>query len=317
MTSPLDGHVPIRLFARDGVRVTWCWLGEARFDEPFFVQTVERLLLDPAALVFAPETGAGPLEEAAVRGGDPSALVFHTSRCGSTLVARMLAAVSRHRVLSEPEPLDALLRLPAEVAPPERRLAWLRGLAAAWAPPPPGRLVVKLEALSALSLPALREAFPGTPRVFLYRDPVEVLASNLALGSLRAGNLAIAARCGLDPRGDDADFAARVLARILRAAIEDQRSGGTLLVRYDELPDAFFSRILAHLGLTLSPEEADAARRASGEDAKAPGRTFAAGAGAAGREPDPSTRAASERWLDGPKAELDEARRAQVARGAA
>lgn len=317
MTTSLDGFVPVRLFVRDGLRVSWCWLGEARFSEPFFSQTVERLLLDPAALVFAPETDGGPLEAAAGSKEAPSGLVFHMSRCGSTLVARMLAASSRHRVLSEPEPLDALLRLPGTAVPPGRRPTWLRGLVSSWAPPPPGRLFLKLEALSTLSLPLLREAFPSTPRVFLYRDPVEVLESNLELGSLRSGNLALAARCGLDPRGDDADFAARVLARILAAAVEDQRSGGTLLVRYDELPGAFFSRVLPHLGVGLSAEEEAAAREASREDAKAPGRRFAAGTPRGGREAGPATRAAAERWLSGPVAALDAARRAQLARGAA
>ncbi|PAV93766.1 hypothetical protein WR25_26873 [Diploscapter pachys] len=40
----------------------------------------------------------------------PSALVFHASRCGSTLIAQLLASQARNIVLSEPPPLDNLLR---------------------------------------------------------------------------------------------------------------------------------------------------------------------------------------------------------------
>ena len=318
MAAPLTGFVPIRLCVREGqLRVSWCWLGEARFEEPFWSQTVERLLRDPATLVFAPETDAGPLREAAQNGAGPSGLVLHMSRCGSTLVARMLAAIAGHRVLSEPEPLDALLRLPGSAVPPDRRLSWLRGLVSTWAPPPPERLFVKLEALSTLALPSLRAAFPAVPRVFLYRDPVAVLSSNLELGALRPGNLALAARCGINPAGGDADFAARVLARILREAIDDQRLGRTLLVRYDELPGAFFSRILPHLGLSLLPEEESVARRAATEDAKNPGQRFVGGTEPGRPEADAETREAAERWLRDPFAQLDAARGAQLARGTA
>lgn len=314
MVPSLSGFVPIRISPRQGgVRVWWCWLGDGRLDEPFFLQTVERLLRDPFNLVFAPETDGGPLEALVDPGTVPSGLVLHTSRCGSTLVARMLAAREDHRILSEPEPLEGVLRLPGTFAAADRRRAWLRGLASAWAPAGGGRLFVKLDAISTLSLPELRQVFPGVPRVFLYRDAVEVLASNLEEGSLRDGNLVLAARCGTHVGGGDADFAARVLARILEAAVADSREGGTLLVRYDELPGAFVTRIAPHLGVVLSPEDEAAARRVSLEDAKAPGRPFRTAA--ARSVVAPQVRAAAERHLRQPFSELEAARARQLARG--
>lgn len=299
--TELEGYLPVRLFLRDGTpRVTWCWFGGTRLEEPFFFQTVERLRRDPANVVFAPETDETSLGE----GADPAGLVLHSSRCGSTLVARMLAADPGTRVLSEPEPFDAALRLPGLPSP--RRTALLRGLVSAWRPRD-GRLSLKLDAASTLDLPLVCESFPGTPRVFLYREPAEVLAANLSVGALRAGNVAFAARAGVDPAiRDDREFGARVLAAILGAAAEDD---GALLVRYDELPGAVFTRILPHLGFRPSAEVIAAMREAAGEDAKNPGRRFTAGLAPPVTD---DVRRAAERWISGPFQRLEAVRSRQL-----
>ena len=42
----------------------------------------------------------------------PSGFIFHMSRCGSTVISQMLAALAEHVVVSEAGPIDALARGP-------------------------------------------------------------------------------------------------------------------------------------------------------------------------------------------------------------
>ena len=53
----------------------------------------------------------------------PSGFIFHMSRCGSTLAARMLAASPRNIVLSEADPIDYVLRAPCATPPSPRPTA--------------------------------------------------------------------------------------------------------------------------------------------------------------------------------------------------
>ena len=135
---------------------------------PFFLDTVQRALWEPYRLLFAPCTSVAALEAVAVRAGSarPAGLVLHTSRCGSTLVCRMLGAMPGTPVLSEPAPCDQALR--AAVATAGTRARWLQWLLAALGA---GGAVVKLDAWSVRERDLLREALPGVPWIFLYPDP--------------------------------------------------------------------------------------------------------------------------------------------------
>src|SRR5687767_15028620 len=103
----LEGWVPLRFLTREGgTFVDWAYLGNERLTDPFFEQTITRCLADPANLLFRHETPIEVLRELYEehRGIEPNGLIFHMSRCGSTLIAQMLAAVSRNIVISEARP---------------------------------------------------------------------------------------------------------------------------------------------------------------------------------------------------------------------
>jgi hypothetical protein len=113
--AAMAGWVPIRFCWHEGRPVLdWCRLDSRRFTEPFFDETVSACLRRPFNRLFRRLTPIDTLLEWQERspGLPPSGFAFHMSRCGSTLVARMLAAVPRHVVLSEADPIDALLRAP-------------------------------------------------------------------------------------------------------------------------------------------------------------------------------------------------------------
>ena len=133
--------------------------------------------IDPARLalpfnrVFRYRTGLHDLDRAGGNGGHiaPSGFIFHMSRCGSTLVAQMLAALPDSVVISEAAPIDAVVQLGrgllgrrcgAGAASHDRRLR------------PPARrptrstYFVKLDCWHTLALPLFRRAFPLCPGYF-------------------------------------------------------------------------------------------------------------------------------------------------------
>src|SRR5947208_3470516 len=64
---------------------------------------------------------------------EPDGFVFHQSRCGSTLAARMLGALPRSTSVSEAPPIDSILQLGLAVGWSEaRRSAALRVIVGAY-----------------------------------------------------------------------------------------------------------------------------------------------------------------------------------------
>ncbi len=235
----------------------------------------------------------------------PSGLIFHMSRCGSTLVSQMLGAAPGHVAISETSVLDSLIQHP--FSDPETHVDALRGLAHAY-----GRgaehLFIKLDSWHTRALPLLRRAFPDTPWIFLYRDPVEVLVSQLRMrGAQTVPGIVPLEWFGLtaqDAYLPERSFIARVLERTCSAVIEHGQAGG-LLVNYAELPDAFFERILPHFGMTLEAPALEAMRIAAARYSKSPDTGFKADGAAKQREADPELRAAATDYVAPVFAELE------------
>jgi len=183
-TADLIGWTPFDLIAQpQGQAVKWADLGDARFDDPFFRTTVSRRLAGADARVAI--TGLETLRELAMIAPhlEPSGFIFHMSRVGSTLLANALKANERNLVIAEPAPINQLLRSPFRHSAAEQWCGWLVGLIAALGQPrhaKQSRYVVKFSSHNILKIDLIRRAFPEVPWLFLYRDPVEVMVSNLA-----------------------------------------------------------------------------------------------------------------------------------------
>src|ERR1700692_3108813 len=94
---------------------------------------------------------------------------------------------------------------------------------------------VKLDSWHALALPRFRRAFPNVTWLFLYRDPVEVMVSQIRQrGAQMVPEIVPPGLYGIDAF-DFADleaYSARVLAKICQAAADHAGAGGGLLVNY-------------------------------------------------------------------------------------
>ncbi|BBP68159.1 sulfotransferase family protein [Pseudomonas sp. Seg1] len=244
----LDGWLPIGIWPIAGQwQVDWCWFGDRPLHQPFFRDAVDDALRLPFNQVFRRQTPLAALSDwhAQSPGLAPSAFILHASRCGSTLISQMLARLDDHIVISEPPPLDALLR--SDLPAPERQAA-INGLLSAYGQRRRGeeqRLVIKLDAWNIGEWSLLQECFPHTPWLFVYRDPLEIAVSHLRRPGMHMvpGMLG---DCVLEdglPFAGREDFIARRLGRLLEAGLIHCRDSGGLPVNYSELPEAMAGRL--------------------------------------------------------------------------
>jgi hypothetical protein len=314
---PWDDWLPVHLDAAGEPHVDWAYFAGAALTEPFFENSAFQARCRPLNLAFHYRTSLDAfLAEAARRPRQtPRGLIFHMSRCGSTLVSQVLAAVARHTVVSEAPAIDTAVELERNPATSARCAGLLAALANAFGRPRrdgPRDLFLKLDAWHALALPRFRSAFPTTPWVFLYRDPIEVMVSQRRMAGLQAvpGGLPLNI-VGEDLAGLPSDeYGACVLGRICSAAAEHSGLGGGLLVNYNELPDALWTRILPHFGVECSEDERAAMSEAALRDAKAPSDRFAPDGEAKRREATPRLIELCERHLADPYRRLEALRNA-------
>ena len=126
----------------------------------------------------------------------PNGFVFHESRCGSTLVANSLAAMNppQTRVYSEsPPPLSALTACSDEfkscsietVVELFQNVIYLMGRTDN---ENEKYMFFKIQSIGSKYMRALELAFPDTPWIFVYRDPVEVMMSHLNIPNPERSN---------------------------------------------------------------------------------------------------------------------------------
>lgn len=307
----LRDWMPVRFFWRENrAFLDWCYLGEKRFTEPFFDVTIERRFREPFNLLFRHETPIevlGELNAAAPR-LEPSGFIFHMSRCGSTLVSQMLAALAQNIVISEPPPVDLILRANRKnpEIPDERRIQWLRWIIGAF-----GRkrsfaekyYFIKFDSWNTLDLALIERAFPRVPWIFLYRNPVEVIASQM---TVRGAQMIPGVVGQMLPDVDLTDvlqmppeeYCARILARICESALAQLPNRNALLVNYAQLPQAVTSVILEHFRAAYLPEEIERMESAAQFNAKTPQINFTPDSETKKKQASDAARRAAEKWLD-------------------
>lgn len=311
---PEIGWLPTRSVATGGAPAfDWAWFGDRPLSEPFYEDSVRRMAARPFSLAFRTRTGLDALIDGAATEATlpPDGFIFHMSRCGSTLAAQMLAAVSDHVVVSEPEPVDAVIQWArTSGAPIDLQIIALRAVVAALGRNRTGslrRYFLKTDAWHVLSLPLFRAAFPDTPWVFLYREPEEVMVSHLQMPGLHfAGGGMMGIGLDSDPAANFSieEHGARILAQTLRAAAEYHALGGGLLIDYTDLPEAMEITVPAHFGFTPDAGERTAMAAAGVRDAKAPDRAFRPDSQAKRAEVTPIVAAVVERHLRAPYEQL-------------
>ncbi len=318
----LEGWLPAWVAWRGGEpRIQWTLMRGQRLTEPFYRQTLEAQMMQPFHAVFRRETSMEELEAwTAEHPGVPlKGLIFHMSRCGSTLMSRMLAAVERNVVVSEPDVIDAMVRADSRATglARETQVRWLRAMAAALGQQRVGGedgFYLKLDAWHVRDMELFAQAFSGVPWVFLYRSPLEVLVSNVrnpGVGTLgmQGFEMQLRAESG-DWAGENAEYYwARILAAICEGGLSATERFGGKLVNYSELPGAMVGRLREFFG--CREEDVATMMRVAGMHAKRPGRAFTADAERKRDEATELERELCREWLEPLYARLEMVRRAQ------
>ena len=265
---------PVRLFEvppRNELRVVWRDFSDLPMNTPFFKDALDK----SEALEKKPEEFETDWEVAHRVATQPGNLplngvVFHMARTGSTLIHRLLSTTGLVQSLSEPPMIDRALYVTGSYAE-KRRSQIIRDMVGVFGQPrrPAERYyVVKMtDAMATTRLREFRAAFPDTPWIFVYRDPVEVMVS---MTRTSTGNVAswlnnrtrASERLRMpvlnDPGMWPEEFMARTLRRFCSIAVAVARAtapGKFLAVNYSRLPDAVWESIAPHFGITLTARE--------------------------------------------------------------
>jgi len=302
---PPGGWLPVRAGWRgEGLQVEWAYLGPRQLREPFFADSVARCLPKPFNRLFryaAPiDAMAGWLRDHP--GLTPNGFIFHISRCGSTLASQMLAALPHSIVVSEAAPIDAVVQA-RHISPDlgeEQHAAWLRWMIGALGQPRSGgerHYFVKLDSWHTLALPLFRRAYPNVPWIFVYRDPLEVLVSQLQRRGLHMvpGSMdhVFGFATGHNLRPPER-HCADVLERICDGVLRHHAPGAALLVNYRQLPAALWTDVLPHFAVACSPGDRTAMAEVARRDAKHPELPFSNDSAAKRRGATFAIRAAAE-----------------------
>lgn len=309
-TDHLVGWLPIRLYWQ-GVQamVDWCFMDERRFAEPFFEQTIGACLRNPFEVIFRHQTPIELLGELYHErpGIAPSGFIFHMSRCGSTLLAQSFASLPQAVVLSEPGPVEHVLRANRRnpAVSDEQRVEWLRWMIGALGQPRAGgerHLFVKFDSWHTLDLPLIARAFPNVPWIFVYRNPVEVMVSHQRQpGAQMVPGMILPMLEVLGPEAMQeplAGYCARVLHHICAAALRYRTLGAARLINYAQLPDAIAAEIAPFFGVGLDAEARAAVQRVAAVHAKQPKQPFVVDTDDKRNAANPELRAFAAQWVD-------------------
>ena len=174
ISSMLENWVPYKLTSgEDRLQCEWMYTGDKEFTEPFFDETISKcrqLYCRDRKSVSSVDILSQWSNE--IESVPPSAFIFHVSRCGSTLASQLLALDRGNIILSEVPFFDALLR--KSIAGES-----LKAAISFYAPVKKDRrrLFIKTDSWHVFFYKQIRNLYPATPFVLLYRRPDEVMRS--------------------------------------------------------------------------------------------------------------------------------------------
>lgn len=307
--ADLTHWIPARMFIRDGgLHADWCYLGysrDLRFTDPFFDDTLSRGMNFPFSILFRHRTSIDLLGELYSEdpGIYPNGFIFHMSRCGSTLAAQMLAKLPRNIVISEAAPLDSILRCGAGE---DYIIKWLRWTASALGRKrfdEESKFFIKFDSWNTLDIGTIRKAFPDVPWIFMYRNPVEVIVSQMRQrgAQMIPGGFSMPLT-GLSPEQvftiSAEEYCARVIAKICESALDLADDPNALFVNYSQLPEIMTDDIATHFKLEYSVKDIAEMKSVAQFNSKTRQLTFTSDTRAKRDSASDAAREASAKFLD-------------------
>ena len=286
-TSTLINWVPYKLyFTNDEPYCKWMYLNGHRFTEPFFDDTIMHCrnynLHNEASVSSIDAMQAWSNQMEVLR---PAAVIFHVSRCGSTLLSQQLSLSPRNVVLSEVPFLDEILRVPYKhgnnVIDSDAAYQGALNFYAQKRLPNAENLFVKTDSWHLCFYQQLRNIYAGVPFIFLFRHPAEIIRSQ----TKRRGMQAVPGIIEPEIFGFNRHrvtqlnfdvYMAEVLTRYYELMISIARADQqVLLVNYNEGFEHIINKVLHFSGIQVSEEELLAMKHRGIYHGKYPGELFA------------------------------------------
>lgn len=315
----LKGWLPVDAVVVEGrPGLWWMEMTGVRLAEPFFQQTVERARKDNRRELFTEFDVLLQLEKQ-IESVEPTGFIFHSSRCGSTLVANACRAVSDSIVLSEANAIDKLIaRFITDADNPVKESLYsvlLRGVVHALAQrrfSSEQHLFIKFACCSFAQLERIKRIWLNVPWLFLYRDPVETIVSNMRDvppwlvdndRRILASIIGDAGEMGLE------ELCARTIGSLYTTAY-NLADGNSMLLNYNQLSVPVIASVLNFFKIDLSSEELEAIARTTQTYSKeASGtRAFVADTDSKQKLASDLVREMSERWAAEPYRLLEQKR---------
>jgi hypothetical protein len=275
----LISWIPVDATLHDGKpAIEWMELKDVLFTEPFFDQTIQRIRSDGTRQRYLTDFDLLLRTEKLFDSVEPSGFIFHSSRCGSTLLSNACRALQNSIVISEAPVLDKIISRFFTDADTESKLLlyklFLKGAVRALGQRRFGderHLFVKFASTSTLHMRHIRSIWPNKPFVFLYRDPVEIIVSNLKTTPewmcFESNPATAAAVAGVETfqlsEMSPEEFCARSLGRYFEEVAKNG-DPSTLSLNYSQLNFDSLVSAVRFFGVEPSVDEVDAIRRISG-----------------------------------------------------
>ncbi len=273
--AQLVSWLPIDASVQNGQPVIeWMDMSGVRLVDPFFAETVSRVRKDRVNQSTITTDFETLLElEKLTDSVAPTGFIFHSSRCGSTLLVNACQRVAGSIVIAEAPAVDKTIsrfftfsendHAKVQIYP-----VFVRAIVAALAQrrfDDERRCFVKFAATSALQFSHIRKLWPNVPSVFLYRDPVETIVSNMSTVPdwLRVETNPDIAAAIVGVAHDELramsveEYCARALGQYYSAGLQMAESG-TMLVNYSELSGDSLLKLLEFFCVEPDAEETSA-----------------------------------------------------------
>lgn len=180
---PVFNWIPVNLIEKDNeIYFEWIYLGDLKYADPFFDETIAKCKSHaynskPFKVVSTVENlieWSGELISVELK-----SLVFHVSRCGSTMLSQSLASSPENIMVSEAPIIDQILR--SEFFSIDKKSLLIKSVIKLLGQErfqEQQHLIIKLDAWHIFKASYLRSIFPEIPFALLYRNPIEVLKSH-------------------------------------------------------------------------------------------------------------------------------------------
>ena len=266
------GLVPVAINPQQLAAVYFADIGDSPLQEWKYIYTIERLSREGMiGEMFSTDLAILEREDLISDGMVPQGLIFHVSRCGSTLLTKSLARSAQNLCINQGGPLQegfwAAITDHWQHQPviDTRNIRMLRNIVMLMARRRRAdyrRCFIKFISWNVIYLDYIRAAFPDVPTLYLYREPREVIATVMqeTTAVLRAkGKPQAAMLTGLAPAESklmsDIEYLAHCYAHYFNIVLDTSTDSANLhLLNYNSLNHQESYAEILERGFNLKPE---------------------------------------------------------------